>query len=359
VSDVLDQATPLDAHDAVPLDRLAPWLAATLGVDASTLELGRFGRGFSNLTFLIRAGGRELVLRRPPPGVKIASAHDMTREARILQGVRRVWDKVPEVVAICEDPDVLGAPFFVMERVPGVILRDRKPQGLALGEDVLRRLSTAMVDTLAEIHGLDLDRAGLADLGKAEGYVARQVEGWSRRYDDARTEDVDDMAWLAAWLRAHQPPQAGAVLVHNDFKYDNVLLDPADPTRVIAVLDWEMATRGDPLLDLGTFLAYWVQADDPPGMQVFRLCLTDLPGNLTRGGLVERYAAVTGRSFDPTWYFTFGLFKNAVVAQQLHARYVRGLTREERYAHLNWAVRGIAGVARQAATEGRIEGLGG
>lgn len=351
----LDVAKPLVSHDAVPVDRLLPWLSATLGTSAESVKIGRYGRGFSNLTFAVTVGDRELVLRRPPPGVVIANAHDMTREARVMQGVGRVWGKVPRVVAICADPEVIGSTFYLMERVPGVILRDVPPRGLDLGPGVMSRLSTCMVDTLAEIHGLDVVAAGIE--GRPDGYVRRQVEGWTRRYRDAATDDVEDIETIAAWLAANQPAGSGATLVHNDFKYDNVILDPDDLGRVVSVLDWEMATVGDPLMDVGTFLAYWVQADDPPSLQIFRMCLTDLPGNLTRGQLVARYAERTGRRFDPAWYFAFGLFKNAVVAQQLYARYQRGLTTEARYAGLIWAVRGIAAVANEVARSGRIEGF--
>lgn len=354
---MIDAARWIEAHEAVPLDRLRPWLEGVLGGPVGALRLGRFGRGYSNLTFLLEVDGRELVLRRGPPGVDIATAHDMVREARVVQQVGRGWAKVPRIVGICEDASVLGGTFYVMERLRGVILRDRVPEGLDLGPDVMARLSGNLIDTLAEIHALDLDAVGLRDLGRPEGYVARQVAGWTKRYQGARTDDVADMDWLAGWLEANRPAESGAVLVHNDFKYDNVVLDPEDPSRILAVLDWEMATVGDPLLDLGTALAYWVQSDDPPAMQVFRLCLTDLPGNLGRTALVARYQARTGRTFDPVWYLVFGLFKNAVVAQQLYARFQRGLTTEARYAGLIWAVRGIAGIARAAAEQHRIEGI--
>jgi len=269
-----------------------------------------------------------------------------------------VGARVPPVVATCDDPSVIGGAFYLMERVRGVILRDRVPTGLDLGPDVMARLSGAMIDELAAIHAVDLDAAGLADLGRADGgYVSRQVAGWTKRYEAARTDDLDDMTWLAGWLAATQPAQRDAVLVHNDFKYDNVVLDPSDPARILAVLDWEMATRGDPTLDVGTMLAYWVQADDPPAMQLFRLCLTDLPGNLGREALVARYQAATGRSFDPVWPFVFGMYKNAVVAQQLYARSVRGLSDDPRFAQLVWAVRGLGSVARAAAEQHRIEGI--
>jgi len=358
MSGPVDSPRPLGEGDAgLDPERLAAWLTDELGQDVDVLEAERFARGFSNLTYLVRAAGREMVLRRPPVGVKIASAHDMAREFRIVQAVGRVWDKVPRAVALCEDDAVLGAPFYLMERVRGIILRDRVPEGLALGEADFAALSRNAVDVLAEIHGLDTEAAGL-EIGHPEGYVRRQVAGWTGRYLKAKTDEIADVERLAAWLEEHRPDESGAGLIHNDFKYDNLVLDPAAPTRVIAVLDWEMATRGDPLLDLGSSLAYWVEADDPPELQALRFCVTDQPGNLTREGVVERYREVTGRApFDPVWYYAYGLFKLLVVAQQLYVRHVRGLTREPRYARMIDAVRGLAAVALRAIGWGRIGAL--
>lgn len=351
-----DRAVPVDDLRGLDLDALRRWLQERLGPDAAPLAVERFPRGYSNLTWLLRAGPHELVLRRPPVGVQIAQAHDMAREYRVLEAVGRVWGKVPRVVALCEDPAVLGAPFYLMERVHGVILRDRLPRGMALDPAQARTLSERAVDTLVEIHCLqppDLE------LGHPEGYVQRQVAGWTRRYERARTDALPDVERLAAWLDAHRPPERGAALIHNDFKYDNLVLDAADPTRIRAVLDWEMATRGDPLLDLGSSLAYWVQADDPPALQLLRLVPTDLPGTLTRTQLVQRYVQQSGRpDFDPLWYYAYGLFKLLVVAQQLYARWVQGLTKEARYEHAIWAVRGLSATALEAIRLGRIEDLG-
>ena len=355
---MLDRAEPLEAHDAVPLDRLRTWLAEVLGSDVGEIGLARFGRGFSNLTFLVTVGDRELVLRRPPPGVHIARAHDMGREHRIVSAVGSVWHKVPRTVAVCDDPEVLGGGFYLMERVPGVIFRRSVPAGLELGPDDMRRASEALVDTLAEIHGLDVAAAGLEGFARPEGYVGRQVAGWTKRYHHSATDDLPAVVELATWLAEHQPPESGATIIHNDLKYDNVILAPDDVGRVLAVLDWEMATVGDPLLDLGTFLAYWVQADDPAVLQQLRMCPTQLPGNLTRPALVERYAAHTGRDFDPLWYYAFGQFKNAVVVQQLYRRYVEGHTTEARYAGFLDAVKGLVAVGLGAVALGRIDGFG-
>jgi aminoglycoside phosphotransferase (APT) family kinase protein len=352
---MLDEATPLSAHDAVPLDRLTPWLEGVLGRPVSQVTLGRFGRGYSNLTFSLDVDGEAFVLRRPPPGVKIQSAHDMGREARIVQGVGRVWSKVPQIVGVHDDPGLLGGGFYLMRRMTGVILRDRPPEG-GIEPATMRRISEALVDTAAEIHGLDVAAMGLSDLGRPEGYALRQVEGWTGRWHKARTDDVPAMDQLAARLLAERPPEQPWALIHNDLKYDNVLLDPSDLGVVSGVLDWEMATLGDVWMDLGTVLSYWVQADDPAELQAFRLVLTHLPGNLTRDEVVARYSAKTGRECpDIAWYYAFGLFKTAVVAQQLYARFVAGLTTERRYAGLLHGVRGMSAYAGRVLEARRLQ----
>jgi aminoglycoside phosphotransferase (APT) family kinase protein len=322
--------------------RLAAWLAER-GIEGR-LEIEQFSLGFSNLTYLLRAGERELVLRRPPIGSRVRTAHDMSREHRILSALRPVFEKVPRTVAFCDDPDVLGAPFYLMERVPGTILRGRAVEA---SSDAMRALSEAFVDTLVEIHGVDLFAAGLSDLGRPEGYVERQVRGWTERYAKSRTDEIEAMDAVAAWLAAHLPVERGACLIHNDYKYDNLVLDPRDFSRIRAVLDWEMATVGDPLMDLGTSLAYWVEADDPPALKALPFGPTVQAGNLTRAEIVARYAEKSGRAVDGiSFYYAFGLYKIAVVAQQIYARYKQGLTRDERFAHLLGAIRVLADTAR-------------
>ncbi|MDQ3032946.1 MAG: phosphotransferase family protein [Myxococcota bacterium] len=356
MTDHLDQAVQVREGAELDLERLRVWLEAQ-GI-AGALEVLQFPRGYSNLTYLLRAGDREIVLRRPPAGVKIASAHDMSREHRILSRLHAVWPKAPRTIAFCEDESILGAPFYVMERIPGVILRAKTPPGLELGPERMRALSEQLVDTLVEIHAIDLEAAGLAELGKAQGYIERQVRGWTERYRKAQTDEVPEFEEVAVWLAAHMPPESGGTLIHNDFKYDNVVLAP-DLSGVVGVLDWEMATLGDPLMDLGCTLGYWIEPTDPPLMQAMRFGPTNLPGNLTRTEIVSRYQARSGRTVTHLpFYFTFALFKLAVVAQQLYQRYVRGLTKEARYALLIEGVRGLSRAGVEVIASERIDVIG-
>ena len=359
--ETLDQPTPVRVDSAFDVQALARWLRARQPGDTALAvepDLLQFGRGFSNLTYLVRFGGRELVVRRAPPGVAIKSAHDMGREFRILTALAPAWSKAPRPIAHCEDASVIGTPFYVMERVRGVILRGVVPEGLDLGPDTMTRVSGSACDTLAEVHKLDWRLVGLGDLGRPEGYVERQVRGWAERYRKSRTDDVPQVERLGAWLEEHRPKESGATLVHNDFKYDNVILAP-DMTGVIAVLDWEMATIGDPLMDLGTALGYWVESGDPEVLRVKVFGPTDRPGNLTRMQFVERWSRATGRdASNVLYYYAFALFKLAVVSQQLYKRYVDGLTREDRYAVMLTGVRAVATAGLLAVDKGRIDRLG-
>ena len=353
-----DQPTPVRAGQGFDVEALAAWLRPRVEGLEGPAALEQFGRGYSNLTYLARFGERELVVRRAPPGVTIKSAHDMGREFRILSALAPAWPRAPRPLAHCEDASVIGTPFYVMERVRGVILRAKLPAGLTLDAPTMRGASEALCDTLAEIHALDWKAVGLGDLGKPQGYVERQVKGWADRYARARTDDVPQVTRLAAWLDEHRPSESGATLVHNDFKYDNVVLAP-DLQRVLAVLDWEMATIGDPLMDLGTALGYWIQPDDPPVFQVTVFGPTNLPGNLTRTEIVERWSKATGRdASNVLFYFAFALFKLAVVAQQLYKRWVDGHTKEERYSMMIEGVRAVASSALVAVEKGRIDRLG-
>jgi len=354
---MLDQPTPVRSDASFDVAALAAWLRQREGGLEGEPELLQFGRGFSNLTYLVRFGTRELVVRRAPPGVNIRSAHDMGREFRILHALAPTWAKAPRPIAYCEDAAVIGTPFYVMDRFRGVILRARVPDDLVLDEPVMRRVSEATCDTLAEIHMLDYRAVGLDALGKPEGYVERQVRGWGERWRKARTEDVPQIEKLGAWLEERRPPDSGATLVHNDFKYDNVVLAP-DMTRVIGVLDWEMATIGDPLMDLGTALGYWIERDDPPVFQVMAFGPTNLPGNLTRTQFVERWSRTTGRDAkDVLFYYAFALFKLGVVAQQLYKRYVDGLTKDDRFSAMLAGVQAVATAALVAIEKNRIDRL--
>lgn len=351
---ILDQSAPVRRGEELNLAALEDYLVAQLPGAGGPLVVEQFPSGFSNLTYLLRLGDRELVLRRPPFGANIKSAHDMGREYRVLSGLRRVYPKVPRTLLYCEDEAVLGAPFYVMERLHGVILRGRPAPGMDLTPEVMHSIAIAAVDNLAAIHAVDYDSAGLGDLGRPEGYVTRQIEGWTRRYRAAQTDDLPAIEHLIDWLAGHMPADSGAALIHNDYKFDNLMLNPANLGEIVAVLDWEMCTIGDPLMDLGTTLGYWIEPGDPPALQAM-LGLTTLPGNLTRRQVVERYVAASGRPVnDPLFYYLFGLFKIAVIVQQIYARYRRGHTQDRRFAGLSEVVGACGSLAATALARGAI-----
>lgn len=356
---------PLDktaaVRDGEELDavKLRAYLDAKLPELSGELLVEQFPSGFSNLTYLLRLGDRELVLRRPPVGNRIKSAHDMGREFRVLDKLSAVYELAPRPLVSCEDDEILGAPFYVMERRTGIILRKTIPEGVTLDPPTLRGLSEAFIDNLAALHAIDYEAVGLGELGRPEGYIARQVAGWTKRYQAARTDEIPEMEQLAAWLATQQPAESGTALIHNDYKYDNLILDRDDLTRIIAVLDWEMCTLGDPLMDLGMSLAYWVQADDDSARKHFITGPTYLPGNLTRQELVVRYAEKSGR--DPSgilFHYCFGLFKLAVIVQQIYARYAAGHTQDPRFANLNDSVANLGIAAVHATVRGRIDSSG-
>jgi aminoglycoside phosphotransferase (APT) family kinase protein len=354
----IDAPRAVAAGEEIDPARLRAYLESLpepLGGADEPIAIEQFPGGHSNLTYLVRVGARELILRRPPFGSTVKSAHDMGREHRILSRLSQVLPQAPRPIALCDDEVVLGCTFYLMERLRGVILRGPKPKGVTLDEATSRRLSEALVDTLVALHAVDYRAIGLAELGKPEGYLERQVSGWTKRYADARTDDIPEAEAAAAWLSAHLPRTSDATLLHNDFKYDNLVLDPADLSRVVGILDWEMATLGDPRVDLGTALSYWVQADDPELMRALEFGPTSQPGSMTRRQLAERYAERSGRDLgDVRFYYAFGCFKTAVIAQQIYLRWKKGLTRDARFARMLDGVRAFAG---QAALAIRRDGL--
>ena len=332
------------AEDAFDVARMAQWLRAR-AADPSGLdglpEVRQFTGGASNLTYLLRYPTRDLILRRPPTGTKARGAHDMRREHDLQAALGRVFPQVPTMVAMCDDESVVGSTFYVMDRVPGTILRTDIPPELGLDEAGVRTLCDSAIDTLVALHQVDVAAAGLAGYDRGPGYVARQVGGWSDRFRRARTPDVGDFEAVMAWLADQQPDDRPHVLVHNDFRFDNLVLAPGDPTRISAVLDWELATVGDPLMDLGSSLAYWVQSDDDATFQMFRRQPTNAPGMRTRWGFVQRYAAARGLAVSPqewTFYEVFGLFRLAVIAQQIHYRYYHRQTTNPAFAIMGPAV---------------------
>jgi aminoglycoside phosphotransferase (APT) family kinase protein len=289
--------------------------------------------GASNLTYLLSYPDRELILRRPPAGHKAKSAHDMRREYTVQKQLKPVYPYVPNVLALCTDPTVIGSDFYVMERIDGLILRDDLPEGMTLSPDEANKLAYSFFDRLIELHEVDPDQAGLSDLGKGAGYVERQVRGWSDRYRKARTPSSPDGEDVMAWLHENQPGDVRTCVIHNDFRFDNAVLD--DDLDTIGVLDWEMATLGDPLMDLAGSLTYWIQADDDETAQLARKQPSHLPGMPTRGELVAYYCDRTGLEAD-NWLFydVFGAFRLAVIMQQIYYRFHSGQTHNPAFANL-------------------------
>ncbi len=350
----IDETRSVRDGEQLDIARLHDYLAAHLPAAAGPLEVEQFPHGHSNLTYLIRSGENEWVLRRPPFGNRVKTAHDMGREYRILSRLCRVYGPAPTPALYCEDESILGAPFYLMERRIGVILRGTPPPDRPIPPELVRQLCETLVDNIALLHALDYRAAGLDDLGKPQGYVERQVTGWIKRYQDARTDDVPDLERTMAWLAANRPAESGgSTLIHNDFKFDNLVLDPGNLTRIVAVLDWEMATVGDPLMDLGTTLAYWTEANDPAPLHHFIVGPTTQPGSMSRRELVERYGETTGRDISHMLFcYVCGLFKVAVIAQQIYARYASGLTRDPRFATFNKVVAALGlGAVRAIDTQ--------
>lgn len=332
-------------EDSFDPTAVAEWLLGNAppgirGDLAGTPHVRQFSGGTSNLTYLLSYRRRELILRRPPHGTKAASAHDMAREYRIQEALAPVYPHVPKTVALCRDVSVIGCEFYAMERIQGTILRARIPPELGLDEPAVRGLCESAIDRLVELHAIDPVEAGLADLGKGEGYVRRQVEGWSERYRAAHTWNVPSFERVMRWLSDRRPKDVAQRIVHNDYRLDNLVLAPDDPRRIVGVLDWELATVGDPLMDLGSALAYWVQADDDRIMRALRRQPTDTPGMLTREQVVSRYCSRTGlRADDWVFYEVFGLFRLATIIQQIYRRYHLRETRNRAFRHYWLAVR--------------------
>jgi aminoglycoside phosphotransferase (APT) family kinase protein len=353
-----DKAIATRPGEELPISRLEACLLDHLPNTSGPLTIKQFPGGYSNLTYLISMGDTEYVLRRPPVGAKVKSGHDMGREYRILSGLKSVDHKVPTPFYYTEDLTIIGSPFYVMERVRGVILRHGMPQDMYPKADKMKKISTAWLDTLIRLHQVDPQQAGLGDLGRPQGYVDRQISGWGKRYYQAKTDDFSKIDFIIKWLNEHQITSRHISLIHNDFKYDNLILNPDDWTKVSAVLDWEMATLGDPLMDLGTSLGYWVNPSDPDEMKDLQFSPTHLAGNLTREEIIHQYELKTGRIMEnPVFYYVYGLLKIAVIIQQIYYRYQQGLTQDPRFASLPTAMKQISLIAEQAIKKNKIDNL--
>ncbi len=345
-----DESRAVRAGEELDVAKLEPYLCAVIPGSRGPLSVRQFPSGFSNLTYALDLGGRELVLRRPPFGHRPKGAHDMGREYRVLAALHPVYGKVPKPLHHCEDESVIGAPFYVMERVRGIILRSDTLAELKPDAATMRACGLALVDALAALHAFDYRAAGLGDFGRPEGYVKRQVDGWTERYRRAATDDIPAMESVAAWLSANLPPEAAPSLIHNDYKYDNVVLDPKDLTKIDAVLDWEMATLADPAMDVAASLAYVLDADDPIEM---RALVPWHPGMITRREFVERYEQASGRRIaNLAFYEAFGHFRLAGVVQQIYRRWKDGHARDPRFGGLLSVVRACSNMAARAIERG-------
>lgn len=318
----LDKAREVRAEDSFDVAAVDAWLKQRVDGLEGAPDVKQFPGGASNLTYQLSYPGRDLILRRPPFGHLPKSGHDMRREYTVQSKLAPVFPYVPKMVAFCDDRAVMDVDFYVMDRIRGIILRSELPKGMTLDEAGARALSTSFIERLVDLHAVDPDAAGLSDLGRGEGYVERQIAGWTKRYGAARTWNTPSFKKVIKWLEANRPEDAGSCIIHNDWRMDNVVLDPDDPQKIIGVLDWEMATIGDPLMELGSMMAYWVEAGDDRVGQMFRRQPTHLPGMLNRREVVELYFDRSGlRADDFRFYEVYGLFRLAGIIQQIYKRY--------------------------------------
>ncbi len=347
---------PIRPGEELNETKLAGFLSENLDITSGEIEILQFPSGSSNLTYCVRIGAEEYVLRRPPFGNQVKSAHDMAREFNVLSKLSKVYEPAPKPLIYCNDQSVIGSEFYLMERRNGLIIRGKSPMsepsavadGLTLekSQDLRKRVVKSFIENLVQLHSLDYKAIGLENLGKPEGYATRQVEGWTKRYLNANTEDQPELEKAIEWLNRNIPASGGATLVHNDYKFDNIMLDPRDLTEIVAVLDWEMTTIGEPLMDLGTSLGYWMAKE--AGDQLLSMPFNPriLMENISRAELVEIYAEKSGRDVSNIlFYYVFGTFKIAVIAQQIYFRYAKGFTQDKRFAAFNQFVNALGKIA--------------
>lgn len=358
----IDSPTSIRQGEEIDLVKLNEFIQSALPDFEPIVEISQFPGGYSNLTYLLKTASRAYVLRRPPFGAKdIKGGHDMGREYKILSALQTSgYQKIPKPVIYTEDESVMECPFYIMERVEGIILRAKDAPKLMgnVGPEMMRKMSEALCDNLVELHTIDIEAkdgqpSALINIGKPEGYIQRQVEGWYKRYLTSQTDEIPAMDNLANWLKEHLPTEGKPTLIHNDYKYDNLVLNVDDWSDILALLDWEMTTVGDPMMDLGTTLSYWAEAND--GMFEKGFNLSWLPGNLTRQEFADRYAEKSGRDVSNILFFyVFGLFKNSVVIQQIYGRYKKGLTKDERFADLIYGVKALSKKGINSVEKGKM-----
>ncbi len=351
-------APKLPHHDTIPVRpderfdeaKVAAYLHDKLAGADNPLTVRQFGGGAANLTYLLDCGEQQYVLRRPPLGPVAPSAHDMAREYHVLSVLHQALPLAPRAYLFCDDLDIVGAPFFVMERRNGLVVRRSIPEAYANIPDAARRMSAALVDALVDFHAVDYVALGLETLGKPAGFIERQVEGWYKRWQHAKAEDLLEMDEMYDWLRENTPSATPYSLIHNDYKLDNVMLEVNDPGKLVAIFDWDMCTLGDPLSDLGALLCYWTETTDPQYFQSSSLMPSSAHGFLTRAELVERYAQRSGRDVSNIhFYHALGLYRLAVIIAQIYIRFKRGQTQDQRFARFDERVPLLARAAHEIA----------
>lgn len=336
-------------------NNLQTFLRENLNLKRDGIEISQFPAGSSNLTYLIKIGDAEYVLRRPPFGNQVKSAHDMSREFNVLSKLSTVYQPAPKPLIYCADENVIGAEFYLMERRKGLIIRGKSPESLENSHELQRKVCESFIGNLAELHSLDYRKIGLENLGKPEGYAQRQVEGWTKRYFNAKTDEHFELEKTIEWLNENIPNADGATLVHNDYKFDNVMLHPENLIEITAVLDWEMTTVGEPLMDLGTTLGYWMSKKTGNEMLSLPFNPRILMENISRSELVEIYAEKSGRDVsDILFYYVFGTFKIAVIAQQIYFRFAKGFTTDKRFANFNHFVNALGEIVLHAIEKEKI-----
>ena len=323
----------------------------------SNMDVFQFSNGFSNLTYLLQIENIEYVLRRPPFGA-IKRGHDMGREYKVLSRLNNIFTKAPKAFAYTEDETIIGSAFYVMEKVNGIILTAKEASKRKVTAEEFPIIANSWLETFIELHQVDYKSIGLDDLGKPNGYVERQVRNWGKQYLKAATSEVPAAINVMKWLDENQPAEYDHSLIHNDFKYDNVIFKDENWREVAAVLDWEMCTLGDPMMDLGTSIAYWSMASDGPIVNQGIPSPTAMPGNPSRTEVVEMYAQKSGRSINNLiFYYVFGLYKIAVIAQQIYYRYHHGMTSDPKFSKLDKAAELLCIMGQQAISKKRIDNL--
>jgi aminoglycoside phosphotransferase (APT) family kinase protein len=341
---VLDRGGAVREGETLDVATITRWLQAQGVALEGQPEVTQFSGGASNWTYRLRYTNRDLILRRPPAGTKAKGAHDMGREYTVQSALKPVFPYVPNMVAFCQDEGVIGSEFYVMDRIEGIIPRKNLPRGMTLSPAQARQLCENLLDRLIDLHQVDVQGTALEKLGKGSGYVRRQIEGWNARWQKVPTWNVLKFRDVQRWLEANIPDDVANAVIHNDWRLDNVVLSPEDPTQVIGVLDWEMATLGDPLMELGGIVAYWNEAGDDRIAQFMRRQPTHLPGMMTRREVVEYYLGKTGIKCDNwAFYEAYGLFRLAVIIQQIYYRYHHGQTRNPAFKHF-WVMANYLGL---------------